>query len=158
MVMWELTTGCKPFADVEHNVGLIYQIIDGKRPEITKDTPECFSSLMKMCWDSNPLKRPTIYEIIKTVYDWPFIKWNVPNILNIEHEEYKNQFKQAEERRIELVQSKKLGPEFGKKSHPKAIFTSRELNSLISKSTSNSSSMFSFNIKQSMYYTHFFEN
>ena len=47
MIMWELTTGCKPFANVEHNTELIYNIIDGKRPEITKDTPECFVNLMK---------------------------------------------------------------------------------------------------------------
>ena len=42
MIMWELTTGRKPFADVEHDHILIYQIINGKQPEITNDTPECF--------------------------------------------------------------------------------------------------------------------
>ncbi|POG61632.1 hypothetical protein GLOIN_2v1702405, partial [Rhizophagus irregularis DAOM 181602=DAOM 197198] len=56
--MWELTTGCKPFADVEHNINLIYEIIDGKRPEITNDTPEWFANLMKQCWNSVPSKRP----------------------------------------------------------------------------------------------------
>ncbi|PKY32035.1 kinase-like protein [Rhizophagus irregularis] len=91
MIMWELTTGCKPFANIKHNVELIYKIIDGKRPEITNDTPECFANLMK------------------------------------------NQ----------------LGPEFSENPHPKAIFTSRALSSLISKaSTINSSSMISFNVKQ----------
>ncbi|GBC04829.1 hypothetical protein RclHR1_00590015 [Rhizophagus clarus] len=40
MVLWELTTGCKPFADFDHDTDLIYKIIDGKRPEITNDTPE----------------------------------------------------------------------------------------------------------------------
>src|SRR2546421_261269 len=54
MIMWELTTGCKPFPNVEHDVNLIYEIIDGKRPEITDDTPEWFANLMKKCWDSNP--------------------------------------------------------------------------------------------------------
>ena len=38
MIMWELTTGCKPFANIEHDTDLIYRIIDGKRPEITNDT------------------------------------------------------------------------------------------------------------------------
>src|ERR1041384_3590845 len=70
MIMWELTTGCKPFANVEHNTELIYKIIDGKRPEITNDTPECFAALMEKCWDSDPLKRPLIYEIEKTIYNW----------------------------------------------------------------------------------------
>ncbi|CAI2199846.1 7225_t:CDS:1, partial [Funneliformis geosporum] len=35
-----------------------------------------------------------------------------------------------EEKRVELVKSKTLGPEFNKK-HLKAIYTSRSLNSLI---------------------------
>jgi len=68
MIMWELTTGCKPFANVEHDVNLIYEIIDGKRPEITDDTPEWCANLMKKCWDSNPLKRPTIFEIQNVLY------------------------------------------------------------------------------------------
>ena len=56
MIMWELTTGCKPFANVEHDYILIYQITNGKRPEITDDTPECFANLMKSCWDPDPKK------------------------------------------------------------------------------------------------------
>ncbi|PKY33961.1 kinase-like protein [Rhizophagus irregularis] len=47
MIMWELTTGSKSYANIEHNVELIYEIIDGKRPEITNDTPECFANLMR---------------------------------------------------------------------------------------------------------------
>ena len=62
------------------------------------------------------------------------------------------QFDQAEEIRLELVKSKMLGPGFNEKPHSKAIYTSRPLNSLISKSSSvNSSSMISFNTEQSMY-------
>ncbi|GBC47785.2 uncharacterized protein OCT59_000357 [Rhizophagus irregularis] len=58
-------------------------------------------------------------------------------------------FKQAEKKRLVLIQLKQLGPEFSEKSHPKAIYTSRALSSLISKaSTINSSSMISFNVKQ----------
>ncbi|RGB22316.1 kinase-like domain-containing protein [Rhizophagus diaphanus] len=39
MIMWELTTGCKPFANVKHGIQLIYKILDGERPKITEDTP-----------------------------------------------------------------------------------------------------------------------
>ena len=42
MIMWELTTGCKPFANIEHDIKLICKIIDGEHPEITSDTPEMF--------------------------------------------------------------------------------------------------------------------
>ena len=130
--MWEFTTGCKPFANVEHDHNLIYQIIDGKRPEITDDTPECFANLMKSCWNSNPKERPSIMEIRKTFYQW------------FQRNKDKGKFAQAEKRRIELMSLKKLGPEFTELPHSKAIFTSRPLSSLISKSSSiNSSSVIS---------------
>ncbi|RHZ58791.1 hypothetical protein Glove_368g42 [Diversispora epigaea] len=47
MILWELTMGHKPFHGQEHGPNLIYDILDGKRPEITKDTPECWENLMK---------------------------------------------------------------------------------------------------------------
>ena len=65
MIMWELTTGCKPFVDVEHNVHLVFRILDGKRPEITEDTPKCFANLIKSCWDPDPKKRPSMLKISK---------------------------------------------------------------------------------------------
>ncbi|PKY30014.1 kinase-like protein, partial [Rhizophagus irregularis] len=133
MIMWELTTGCKPFANIEHNIELIYEIIDGKRPEITNDTPECFANLMKNCWNSDPLKRPTI----DTVWD------------SLEEMYYGDEeFEQAEEKRMELIKLKQLGPKFSEKSHPKAIYTSRTLSSLISKASTINSSMITFNVKQ----------
>ncbi|CAB4446065.1 unnamed protein product [Rhizophagus irregularis] len=70
MIMWELTTGCKPFANVEHDIDLIYRILDGERPKITEDTPECFIKLMESCWDSDPEKRPSITEVRKTLSMW----------------------------------------------------------------------------------------
>jgi hypothetical protein len=141
MVMWELTTGCKPFANVDHDTNLIYKIIDGKRPEITDDTPECFANLMKRCWNPDPLKRPSIAEFKDTVEDWYSTGsyWSMNT--------YTEEFNQAERKRLELIQSMKLGPEFSKKSHSGAIYTSRALSSLISKST-NSSSIISFDVKQ----------
>ena len=139
MIMWELTTGSKPFASDDHDATLICQITNGKRPEITDDTPECFINLMKSCWDPDPKKRPSMTEICKT-----FSKWFHRN-------EDKEQFNLAETRRKGLINSKKLGPNFSGKSHSEAIFTSRPLRSLISKCSSiNSSSTISFNSRQGM--------
>ncbi|PKC57483.1 hypothetical protein RhiirA1_472418 [Rhizophagus irregularis] len=90
---------------------------------------------MKKCWDSNPSKRPTIYEIWVSFYEL-----NRSYRLN-------ETFEQAENKRLELIQLKKLGPEFSEKSHPKAIYTSRALSNLISKA-STIGSMVSFNMKQ----------
>ena len=51
MIMWEYTTGKKPFYNRSHNHCLILDILEGKRPEITEDTPEFYAGLMKKCWD-----------------------------------------------------------------------------------------------------------
>jgi len=66
IVMWVLTTGCKPFSNIEYDLNLIYKIIEGERPEITYDTPECFANLMKKCWDPNPKMRPSIIEVCES--------------------------------------------------------------------------------------------
>jgi len=113
MIMWELTTGCKPFASIEHDIQLIYQIIDGIRPEITDDTPECFANLMKKCWDSDPKKRPSIIEIHNTFEVWFDKRKNRGQFVK----EDRKQFEQAEIKRRELMNSKKLGPEFTEKPH-----------------------------------------
>ncbi|PKY28192.1 kinase-like protein [Rhizophagus irregularis] len=124
MIMWELTTGCKPFANVEHDISLIYKILDGERPEITKDTPECYANLMKSCWDPDPKKRPSITGIRKIFYKWYYRNENL------------KQFNRAEIKRKELINLKELGPEFNGKTHPSAIYTSRPLRSFISRCSS----------------------
>ncbi len=63
MIMWEFTTGVKPFHDRPHNHCLILDILRGERPQITDDTPEFYAELMKKCWDHNPENRPTAEEI-----------------------------------------------------------------------------------------------
>src|SRR5437773_4334184 len=65
MIMWTYTTGKKPFYNISHDQHLILNILEGKRPEITKDTPEFYADLMKKCWDPNPENRPTAEEIWK---------------------------------------------------------------------------------------------
>ena len=146
MIMWEIITGCKPFADVEHDHNLIYQIVyHEKRPEITNDTPECFADLMKKCWDSDPKKRPSIETVRKTLGSWFFKNKN------------KEQFDQSELRRTDLINSKKLGPKFTGKYHPNAIYTSRLLSPFISKISTNNLTAISLYDKQGMQYLLFFE-
>src|SRR5438094_9320544 len=59
MIMWEHTTGKKPFHDRPHNHILILDILKGERP----DTPEFYAELMKKCWDYNSENRPTARQI-----------------------------------------------------------------------------------------------
>ncbi|GES81838.1 kinase-like domain-containing protein [Rhizophagus clarus] len=128
MIMWELTTGCKPFANVKHDIHLIYKILDGERPKITEDTPECYANLMKRCWDADPKNRPSIKDIRLTFGSWVFRCVN------------EVEFNQAETKRKELIRSKKIGPEFTEEYHSEAIYISRPLSALISECTSTYSS------------------
>src|SRR6266480_3687186 len=73
MIMWEHTTGKKPFYARSHDHHLILDILEGKRPEITEDTPEFYADLMKKCWDPKPENRPTAEEIWRCLrnYEYP---------------------------------------------------------------------------------------
>ncbi|CAI2181619.1 13043_t:CDS:2 [Funneliformis geosporum] len=51
MIMWEFIFGVPPFNDKVYSLNLIIQI---------------YQDLMKKCWDSDPLKRPTATEIKNT--------------------------------------------------------------------------------------------
>ncbi|EXX62533.1 Cdc15p [Rhizophagus irregularis DAOM 197198w] len=127
MIMWELTTGCKPFANAKHDHNLIYKILDGERPKITEDTPESYANFMKRCWDPDPKKRPSLKDMIKS-YNYDL--------------EFKSEFEQAEVKREKLIETKMIGPEFAEKCHSEAIYISRPLSALISKCSSTYSYLF----------------
>jgi len=70
MIMWEITSGEKPFQEFNHDTELAVQISKGARPQITEDTPQFYQNLMQKCWDSDPAKRPTAEEICDEVWSW----------------------------------------------------------------------------------------
>src|SRR5205085_7621303 len=74
MIMWEYTTGRKPFHDRPHDHCLILDILKGERPQITNDTPEFYAELMKRCWNYNPKKRPTAREIFDCFREYKYNK------------------------------------------------------------------------------------
>ncbi|RHZ57511.1 hypothetical protein Glove_386g17 [Diversispora epigaea] len=92
-----MTSGHRPFHDQEHGPKLILDILDGKRPEITDDTPECWANLMKKCWHPDPSQRPTIQEIIKIL---GIINYYINQDIWLE-------FKKAEDKRLEMIESEK---------------------------------------------------
>src|SRR5436189_3794718 len=94
MIMWEHTTGKKPFHDRPHNHCLMLDILKGERPQITDDTPEFYSELMKKCWDHNPENRPTAEEIDDCLLG--YVRNNVT-------EEKKEIIESAEAKRQEII-------------------------------------------------------
>ncbi|CAG8752201.1 2741_t:CDS:2 [Cetraspora pellucida] len=67
MIMWELTSGYRPFYDRPYDSHLALDICNGLRPNITKDTPHCWAILMQKCWHPVPSARPNIDEIYDEV-------------------------------------------------------------------------------------------
>src|SRR5438128_8691351 len=123
MIMWEHTTGKKPFHDKPHNHHLILDILKGERPQITDDTPRFYIELMKRCWDHNPENRPTAREIWNCLreYFWSDITEEKNKIINL-----------AEAKRQEIIKTEKfLSDTKDYKHHPESFYTSRPLNESI---------------------------
>jgi serine/threonine protein kinase len=66
MLMWEIFAGHPPFDDRAHDGNLILNIvINGMRPPLLSNMPDDCAQMMQKCWDVDPSKRPTIYELYK---------------------------------------------------------------------------------------------
>ena len=120
MIMWEHTTGKKPFHNRPHNHCLISDIKNGVRPQITDDTPEFYADLMKRCWDHDPENRPTAREI-KDCFD----KY---------HQSVGHGITEEKE---EIIKSDKfLLDAKNYKHHPESFYTSRLLSEIIQQAES----------------------
>src|SRR5437764_15061042 len=96
MIMWEYTTGKKPFHDRPHDEYLMLDILKGERPQVTDDTHEFYARLMKKCWDHNPENRPTAREIHDCLKEYHH--WN-----HVMTEEIEEVIKSAEVKRQEII-------------------------------------------------------
>ncbi|CAG8523252.1 13356_t:CDS:2 [Acaulospora morrowiae] len=70
IIMWEICSGVKPYMNVAHDINLVNDILNGRRPPIPVGTPSFYSELMTSCWDADPIKRPDFVEISNTIYRW----------------------------------------------------------------------------------------
>ena len=124
MIMWEFTTGKKPFHDRSHNHCLISDILKGERPQITDDTPEFYSKLMKRCWDHNPENRPSAKEIEDCLYQYYYGQKKVI-------------IKSAEAKQQEIIKSDEfMSDTKNYKHHPESFYTSRLLSESIERARS----------------------
>src|SRR6266498_109135 len=90
MIMWELMIGRMPFWDQNNDIELIIKICKNFRPPIIiKNTPKGYNELMQECWDSDPNKRPTAFDIRE-------------KLINIKRVEEENQ--------TEIIKSLDIGP------------------------------------------------
>ena len=68
LIMWELTTGDLPYADMHSNAEISEYVLSGCRPIIKSG--QCnvkWAELMARCWSHNPLRRPSAAEIVSSL-------------------------------------------------------------------------------------------
>ncbi|CAI2175362.1 18578_t:CDS:2, partial [Funneliformis geosporum] len=70
IIMWILSAGIVPWCNTPYDHKLMNEICLGQRPKIIRGIPDIFTKLMKKCWDPNPLKRPTAFELHEILESW----------------------------------------------------------------------------------------
>ena len=68
MILWELVEGRLPFSDIRWNHTIEKVILQGKRPVIPRQScPPRWKVLITMCWQEDPLQRPTIQQVLRSL-------------------------------------------------------------------------------------------
>ncbi|KAG9295078.1 hypothetical protein G9A89_017872 [Geosiphon pyriformis] len=126
MIMWQITSGQPPFYNVPHDASLVFEIWDGRRPDIIEGTPQCYVKLMTSCWHQDPEKRPTALELRDILEDWN-LALNFPDV-NFEYPETKEALRQFEESaEVFKKVSETYAPPEKSNSHSLAIYHSHIL-------------------------------
>ncbi|RIB16444.1 hypothetical protein C2G38_2090840 [Gigaspora rosea] len=69
--MWEILHGKSIFYGQNFGHHLQSEICNNDlRPDIIKSSPKCYVSLMKMCWNKDPEKRPSAVNIHEIFTEW----------------------------------------------------------------------------------------
>ncbi|GBC52592.2 uncharacterized protein OCT59_028773 [Rhizophagus irregularis] len=64
VLMWQISSGIRPFSDLNYDAGLMLSIVNGKREEIIDNTPIEYSNLYSECWKDEPDERPYMQEVV----------------------------------------------------------------------------------------------
>ncbi|RIB13147.1 kinase-like domain-containing protein, partial [Gigaspora rosea] len=69
IIMWEILYGASYILEPEPqlNMEICYKNL---RPTIIKNSPQCYVSLMKKCWDKKPENRPSAINICEILTEW----------------------------------------------------------------------------------------
>ena len=121
MIMYFIATGKQPFSNRAHDHLLALDICNGKRPEINEpEAPRCYIDLMKECWNTDAVNRPSAIEVDKLINSF-YVSYYIKN-----SGEFQKQFEEAEEFRE--TNSSFISDDSQSNIHPEAIYTSRLLN------------------------------
>ncbi|RIB14224.1 hypothetical protein C2G38_1674245 [Gigaspora rosea] len=98
IIMWEISSG-KSMTDYfqeyyDYELQFSFAVLNGIRPNISENTVQSYSGLMKRCWDNDPKKRPSASKICKILTSWKnnmakFYDFESVNYDEPEEDEYK---------------------------------------------------------------------
>ncbi|GBB95586.1 hypothetical protein RclHR1_02570020 [Rhizophagus clarus] len=63
VIMWQISSGRKPFYNIDYGIRLSLEITNGKREKTINGTPVEYSDLYTDCWDYEPDERPNAREV-----------------------------------------------------------------------------------------------
>ncbi|KNC47314.1 uncharacterized protein AMSG_11783 [Thecamonas trahens ATCC 50062] len=66
LVLWELVTAKFPYIELKGTptVKIVKMILNGHRPNVSREWPKGYVALMKRCWSDQPKSRPTFSELL----------------------------------------------------------------------------------------------
>ncbi|CAG8549018.1 kinase-like domain-containing protein [Gigaspora rosea] len=64
VILWQLTSGIRPFSKVPNRHSLAVDILNGKREKTVPGTPSGYAKLYETCWSAKPKKRPKLEKIL----------------------------------------------------------------------------------------------
>ncbi|GFR52243.1 hypothetical protein Agub_g14777, partial [Astrephomene gubernaculifera] len=67
ILMWELYTCARPYADVPEDQIAQRVTLKGLRPTFPPDTPRAFGALARQCWSQDPNERPNASEVVRAL-------------------------------------------------------------------------------------------
>ena len=70
IVLWEMTSGCVPYKELETPADIVQKVFFGGRPDIEPDhCPPEWSELIVRCWAQEPADRPSASELVSLLED-----------------------------------------------------------------------------------------
>ncbi|UZO18435.1 uncharacterized protein OCT59_009748 [Rhizophagus irregularis] len=123
IIAYEVCTGLPPYHDIVHDKFLAISICQGLRPKSNYKIPQLILTIIKQCWDADPLKRPKANELHDLLRDLHYSSENHENEIN-------KQIEEADKINENLTSSSSLytGPTLSYTTNPQAVYTSRLLN------------------------------
>jgi len=65
VILWELVTRADFFGEIRFMFELEQNVINGKRPSIPATCHPQFENLIQLCWQDDPIERPSFDEILE---------------------------------------------------------------------------------------------